>query len=158
MTPDEKYQDAPRVCPSTAYVTPGGEPPRSSVTPVVRCTLLEGHGGPHGIWLGWDDDGIDWPEAHDPDEDFDVEVDVLPHDEAVDAVIDSETVGDDLVIEHSHEAIDETVRERVDLQRRYGDGPTAACGVEHPDLVGHGLRQSIACVLPRGHAGRHSLE
>lgn len=67
-----------RICPSTARITPGGEPPRDA-DPVVRCEHHEGHAGAHFVALAWlDDDAIDWPEAHDPDESFDVEVDLEP--------------------------------------------------------------------------------
>lgn len=172
MTPEEKYAEpydeghGPQ-CQSTAYLRLKGED-----VATLRCLGWDGHPDEHFVTLEWiDDETIDWPEAHDPDEGFDVEVDALPHDEAIDAVIESESVGDDLVVEHSHEAIDETLRERVegirdaiaerervDLQRRYGDGPThrprQTCGVAIYE-GGPGIGPAILCTLIEGHFGHH---
>lgn len=100
-------------CPQTAYLYAQG-----IVVGVLRCELEEGHEATlaHAARLTWEDDdaAAAWPEAFDPAEDFDVEVDALPHDEVIDARLEQQSVGDDETIERSHAAVDDNVRSRLD--------------------------------------------
>lgn len=97
-------------CPSTSYLRVGG-----ADVATLRCDEDEGHGGPHEVAFYWVDGdlALDWPEAHDPDEGFDVEVDALEHEAAVDAAIAARSIGDDLAVERSHDAVETAVREYV---------------------------------------------
>lgn len=76
LAPNEATPARPdRRCPSTALLTIEG---RSAG--VIRCGRVAEHRGSHRLDfdVAWQDDlAPDWPEAHDPDEDFDVEVDAL---------------------------------------------------------------------------------
>lgn len=98
-------------CPQTAYFHAQG-----IIVGTLRCDEEEGHLDDHRVTLRWGDgdDAAAWPEAFDPAEDFDVEVDALPHDEVIDARLEQQSVGDDETIERSHAAVDDNVRSRLD--------------------------------------------
>lgn len=153
-----------RRCPSTAYLRVAGVD-----VATLRCTDNAGHGGQHFTSFGWDDDdafdGIDWPEAHDPDEGFDVEVDAEPPaaepddlDDVLarlDAILDDHRVNINASARYAA-ALDEAVPlsddpATAELQRRYGDGPAPRCGAAFPTEPG------VPCILPRGHRGAHDL-
>lgn len=128
MTPKPKTEarqwnaDAGERCASTAFAFIDG---RSAG--VIRCGRWAEHDGSHVIQVdfSWQDaDAPDWPEAHDPDESFDVEVDLEPH-----GLHDLDDVLDDLGIILGDEA----------CGAAWPSDPTRPCTLPRGHLGAHDL-------------------
>lgn len=116
MTTPESTTTRAGLCDSIGYLLVSGQK-----VGLLRCDLLKGHDEPQPFWgphriphyegeeptgydpeaatphsatLTWlDDNGPDWPEAYDPDETFDTEVDALTDAQLEQVVEDSQPEG-----------------------------------------------------------------